>query len=153
MAQATQNKERSPMNNPGFNNPGQKTQEPSYTDTAKEMASNVGDAAKSAASTVAQKAGDAASFVGKKVEGATTSVAGSMKSLAGTIRENTGDEGILGSAGDAVASTLESSGRYLEEHGLSGIGDDMTNVIRRNPIPAVLIGVGIGYLLAKATRS
>ena len=29
----------------------------------------------------------------------------------------------------------------------------MTNMIRRNPIPAVLIGIGIGFLLARATRS
>jgi hypothetical protein len=29
----------------------------------------------------------------------------------------------------------------------------MTNLIRRHPIPAVLIGIGLGYLLARMTRS
>jgi hypothetical protein len=52
-----------------------------------------------------------------------------------------------------VASALDSSGRYLEEQGLSGMADDVTNLIRRNPIPAMLIGVGLGFLLARLTRS
>jgi hypothetical protein len=31
------------------------------------------------------------------------------------------------------------------------MGEDLTNLIRRNPLPAVLVGIGIGYLLARAT--
>jgi hypothetical protein len=60
---------------------------------------------------------------------------------------------VLGSASSAVASTLESSGRYLQEHGLSGVGEDLTNMIRKNPVPALLMAVGIGFLIARATRS
>jgi hypothetical protein len=52
-----------------------------------------------------------------------------------------------------VAGALESSGRYLEEQGLSGIGEDLTNLIRRNPLPAILLGIGLGFLLARATTS
>jgi hypothetical protein len=52
-----------------------------------------------------------------------------------------------------VASALDSTGHYLEEQGLSGMAEDLTNLIRRNPIPALLIGVGLGYLLARMTRS
>jgi hypothetical protein len=48
-----------------------------------------------------------------------------------------------------VAGTLESGGRYLEEQGLGGIAEDVTGLIRRNPIPAVLIGVGLGFMLAR----
>ena len=36
---------------------------------------------------------------------------------------------------------------------LREIGDDLTNLIRRNPIPALLLGVGVGFLLARAIRS
>jgi hypothetical protein len=122
----------------------------SMASNAKDMASNV---ASNVASTVAQKAGDAASYAGRKAEDAASGLGSGMKSLAGTIREHTPDKGMLGSATSAVADTLESGGRYLQEHGLSGIGDDMTNLIRRNPIPAVLVGIGIGFLLARATRS
>jgi hypothetical protein len=75
-----------------------------------------------------------------------------MKSLAGTIRDNAPRSGVLGDVSGSVASSLESGGRYLEEHGLSGMGKDMTEMIRRNPLPALLVGIGLGYLLARATH-
>ena len=133
-------------------------------DKAKDMASTVADKAKDAASSVSNMAKDAASSVGNMAEKATTavgeraneavtSVGGGMKSLAGTIRDKGPHSGILGSATSTVADTLESSGRYLEKEGLSGIAEDMTGLIRRNPLPAVLVGIGLGFLLARATRS
>jgi hypothetical protein len=60
---------------------------------------------------------------------------------------------MMGTAASRVADTLETGGRYLQEHGLSGIGDDFSNLIRRNPIPAVLVGIGVGFLLARSLRS
>jgi hypothetical protein len=122
-------------------------------DKANEMTSSVTEKAREMASSVGQKASEAASTVGTKAEEATHAVGSGMKSLAGTLRENLPHEGMMASASSAVANTLERGGRYLEEEGLSGIGDDLTNMIRRNPIPALLIGIGIGFLIARATRS
>jgi len=76
-----------------------------------------------------------------------------MRSLAGQVREHSPNSGVLGSAGDRVAEGLEGAGRYLEDKGLAGMSDDLAGVIKRNPIPAVLIGIGIGYLIACSTRS
>lgn len=132
----------------GFNNPAATTAE-----GAKTTASTMGETARGAASAVAEKAEEAAKYVGQQAEDATMAVGTGMKNLAGTIREKGPHEGILGSAGGAVAETLETSGKYLEQHGLSGIGEDMTNLIRRNPIPAVLIGIAVGYLISRATRT
>jgi hypothetical protein len=120
-------------------------------DDAKSMASDAANKAKDTASSFAQKAGDAASFVGKKADEASSAVGSGMKSLAGTIRDNAPDKGPLGSASSAAANTLESGGRYLEEHGLSGIAGDIATMIKRNPIPAILVGIGLGYLVARAT--
>lgn len=138
---------------------GQESNKPNYghqesmTEQAKGAATAALDTARDMASTAGKKAGEAASYVGQRAEDATSAVGGSMKSLAGTIRENAPREGMLGSASSAVASTLESGGRYLQEHGLSGVGDDLTNMIRRNPVPSLLIAVGLGFLIARATRS
>lgn len=128
--------------------PGLAVAEPTH-----DMVAQVGETIKDAAAGVAKKAGEAASYIGRKADDATTVVGKDMKSLAGTIREGGPQEGMLGSANSTVASTLESSGKYLEEHGLSGIAEDITETIRRHPIPAVLIGVGIGYLLYRTLRS
>jgi hypothetical protein len=119
-------------------------------DRAKDLATSIGDRAKEAASTAAQSAGQAASYVGQKAEDATSTLGGSIKSLGQTIRQKTPHGGAVG---DAVANSLESAGRYIEEEGLQGMADDVTNLIRRNPVPAVLIGVGIGFLIARAMTS
>jgi hypothetical protein len=104
------------------------------------------------ASNVATKAKEAATYIGSKAEAATQSVGAGMESLGGAIREHEPEQGALHNAGEAVADKLEGGGRYLEQQGLKGIGDDVTNLIRRNPIPALLIGVGVGILLARIAR-
>lgn len=122
-------------------------------DKAKETAATVAEKTKEAASGVANKAGQIASTVGDKADNAVESMGTGMKSFAGTLRDNLPDKGMIGGASDSVAGALESGGRYLEEKGLSGIGTDMTEIIKRNPVPAVLLALGLGYLIACATRS
>jgi hypothetical protein len=87
--------------------------------------------------------------MGHRAEEGVSSVGAGMKSLAGTIRESGPHEGMLGSATSRVANTLESGGRYLQEEGLSGMGHDLAEFIRRNPVPALLVGIGLGFLLAR----
>jgi hypothetical protein len=134
------------------------------TEKAKDMASstahNVSEAASGAAnkasdmaSSMTHTAGDAASNIGHRAEEATSAVGGSMRSLAGSLRESLPHEGVMGTASSAVADTLDRGGRYLQEEGLQGIGEDLTNLIRRNPIPALLIGVAVGFLIARSVRS
>jgi ElaB/YqjD/DUF883 family membrane-anchored ribosome-binding protein len=114
-----------------------------------EHGSSLMDQAKDTAREAGDKAKQAASSVGDRAESAVTGAGKGMENLAQTIRDRGPQEGMLGSATSAVAGTLESGGRYLEEQGLSGIAEDVTNLIRRNPIPAVLVGVGLGFMLAR----
>jgi hypothetical protein len=134
----------------------------SAADKARDAASNVADKARDAASGAVEKARDAASSayesagqalsdLGHRAESATSSLGGSMRNLAGNIRESTPHQGMLGTASSTVADTLESGGRYLQEEGLQGMAEDLTAVIRRNPIPAILIGVAVGFLLGRTT--
>jgi hypothetical protein len=125
----------------------------SATHSAGEMAAGAVQKARDATSTVGQTASDVASNVGHKLEDTTSSVGGGMRSLAGQLRENLPHEGMLGSASSAVADTLDRGGRYLQEEGLRGVTSDLTQLIRRNPIPAVLIALGVGFLVARSMRS
>jgi hypothetical protein len=118
-------------------------------DKAGDVANRAGDMAHKAA----EKAGQYASAAGDKADNAVESVGGSLKSFAGTLRENLPHQGMLGGATESVAGALESGGRYLEDKGLSGIGADVTDLIKRNPVPAVLLALGLGYLIARSTRS
>jgi len=76
-----------------------------------------------------------------------------MESLGETVRSKGPESGFLGKATGAVAGALESGGKYLEDKKISGMADDLTDMIKRNPIPALLIGVGLGFLLARTFRS
>jgi hypothetical protein len=119
----------------------------------KEAGASAVEKTKDVASSVVQRMGDIASTIGHKTEGAVGSVGGEMKSLAGTIRDNTPSGGVFGSAASGVASTLESGGAYLQEHNLHRMAEDATALIRRYPLQAILTGIGVGFLVGRASRS
>lgn len=106
-----------------------------------------------AARTAGQKASEAAQTVGHKAEDATAALGSGMQTAAGKVRQNLPHEGVLGQAGSAVADALERGGRYVEEKNIRGMADDVTEVIKRNPIPAVLIAVGLGFFIGRTLRS
>lgn len=115
-------------------------------DKAKEAASYVGEQAKSAL----HSAQETASAVGQRAEDATHAAGAGLKSLGGTVRDYAPERNVVRDATTAVADTLENTGKYLEKEGLSGMAHDMTDLIKRNPIPALFVGVGVGFLLARA---
>lgn len=115
--------------------------------------SNLADQARDAASSVAQAAKGAMSDPAGAVEGATSGVASGMRSLAGTLRENAPDQGMLGSTASGVAQGLESGARYLQQEGFEGMTEDVSGMIRRNPIPAALICLGVGFLIGQMMSS
>jgi len=128
-------------------------------DKAKDVAGQAVDKARDAASSVGEMVGHAASNlghtasnVGRKADDLTSSAGTSIKNFGDTIREHA-PQGMLGDAAKTVASTTNQVGRYLEEEGLSGMFDDVTNLIKRNPVPAILVGVGLGVLIGRVMRS
>jgi hypothetical protein len=58
----------------------------------------------------------------------------------------------MGTAATTVANKLDAAGSYLQEKDVDHMMGDLTGMIRRHPIPALLIGLGIGYLLAGRSR-
>jgi ElaB/YqjD/DUF883 family membrane-anchored ribosome-binding protein len=102
--------------------------------------------------TAGEQASRVASTVGEKADSATQAAGSSIRRLGESLKENAPHEGMLGTASQYVAGGLQHSGKYLEEQGLSGMLDDLTGVIRRNPVPAVLIGIGIGFLIGRTLR-
>lgn len=103
-------------------------------DKVKQTASSLGD-------TASKKAGEVTSAVG-----------GGMKNLGEKIRENMPSEGYVGQASKCVADSLEQGGKYLAQEGLAGLADDVGAVIKRNPLPAVLVGIGLGFMIGRTLR-
>jgi len=115
-----------------------------------DAASYIGEKAKSATSSAMHSAEEAASYVGKKADEGLASVGSGLKSFGDTVRHTAPGRDMLKDGMCAVADTLENTGKYLEEEGLSGIAEDVTGLIKRNPMPALFVGIGIGFLLARA---
>jgi hypothetical protein len=87
-----------------------------------------------------------------KVNGATKTVGETMSALAGTIRANASQEGTLSSAAQTMANQLDTAGSYLQDKTFEGIGQDVTELIRRYPLQAVLVGLGLGYLFSRRSE-
>jgi ElaB/YqjD/DUF883 family membrane-anchored ribosome-binding protein len=122
-------------------------------DVARDVASQAVDKAKDAASSVGGMVSDTAKNVGRKADDLTSQAGTGIKNFGDTIREHAPQGGLLGDAAKTVASTTKQVGSYLEEEGLSGMFEDMTNLIKRNPIPAILVGVGLGVLIGRVMKS
>jgi Tfp pilus assembly protein PilF len=75
-----------------------------------------------------------------------------MTDVAQTIREKAPISGPVADAANTAATTLERAGTYLQEQDLADMRADLEGIIRRHPIESLLIGLGIGYLLARSTR-
>jgi ElaB/YqjD/DUF883 family membrane-anchored ribosome-binding protein len=130
---------------------GMENQGSSMTEQAKGVAENVKDKARQAGDYVRDKAGQAGEFVRDKADQATTSAGKGMETLAGTIRDKGPQSGFLGRASSTVADTLDRTGHYLQDQGLGGMADDLTTLVRNHPLPAVLLGIGLGFMLARLT--
>jgi ElaB/YqjD/DUF883 family membrane-anchored ribosome-binding protein len=121
-------------------------------DKARDTTANVGEKAREAASNLGDKARDSAAALKERADDTLSTVGQKMTSLGENLREKAPREGMLGSAASTMADNLRSSGRYLQEHNLDGMGRDVENLIRQYPIRALLIGVGVGCLLGMALR-
>jgi len=102
--------------------------------------SNLTSQASTVATTAASKAGETLSRVGEKVS-----------TMAGSLRDKV-SEGPLGGAAEAVSSRFEAGRDYLREHDMADLGREVTHLVRRHPMPAMLAAFGLGVLLGRALR-
>ena len=98
------------------------------------------------------KAGEAVSTASASQPVSTSAVGEKIGSLASVIRDKAPHEGAVGTAATTVAQKLDAAGSYLQQKDLDHVMGDLSTIIRRYPVPSLLIGLGIGYLLARSTR-
>jgi hypothetical protein len=93
----------------------------------------------SAAESLTARAERAASAAGERLADAAESLQDRVRDTAGTgarLARGTGE-------------TLAEAGRYLQEAGIGGALEDVTLMIRRHPMPALMAGVALGYLIGR----
>ena len=117
--------------------------------------------ATNASHTPGQQKGDAGTtFQGAKdkARGAAAAAVDTVKEAAGAAADKARE--VASAAGrkakdaaSAVGESVESGGRYLQERDFSGMMDDFTDLVRRYPVPALLIGIGLGFCMGRVLRS
>jgi len=119
----------------------------------KNFASAAGQKASDAAHFAGQKAGEIANVAGQKA-GEMANIAGQR---AGEVAHIVGQhaDSAKNATGEGIKSfgrSIESGGDYLKNTDFESMLGDVGQMIKRNPLPAVLLGVGLGFLLAAAVR-
>jgi uncharacterized protein YjbJ (UPF0337 family) len=101
-----------------------------------------------AVGTMSVKAREFGATAANKANQAAPVIGGKMKSLARVIRRKAPHEGKIGTTATKVAGGLESASYYLQEKKFDHLGEDFRGLVRRYPLQSVLVGLGLGFLLA-----
>jgi hypothetical protein len=120
---------------------------------AREAADSVGEMASHATSAIGEMASNTTRNVSEKADGLTAQAGSGLRDLGDKLSDGGPQHGMLGSASKAVSKTMHDSGEYIDNAKLSGMTSDAADLIRRHPIPAVLLGIGLGCLAARMWRS
>ena len=119
------------------------------TDKAKEAAASVGQMASHAVSAAEGLASEAACNVWQSADQLAADAGAGIHQFGNSLGRSLPHSGVLGTAAQSLAGAVQHSGEYLEDQKLSGMAKDVTHLIRRNPIPSVLISIGIGWFVAR----
>jgi hypothetical protein len=119
------------------------------TEKAREAVTSAGEMAGHAAAAVGGMATQAACAAGNKVDQLVALAGHGIHSVGDSLERSLPGNGVMGAASKTLAGAVQSGGEYLEDQKLSGMARDFTGLIRRNPIPSVLISIGIGWFIAR----
>lgn len=122
-------------------------------DVAQQVVNEVrsGDTGK-AMDDVKQRAADASGAASDRIDSAMTSTGEQFQNIAQRVRENAPTSGTMGNVATSAADALERSGSYLKQADVNQVRGDLESIIRQRPIESLLVGLGIGYLLARSMR-
>jgi uncharacterized protein YjbJ (UPF0337 family) len=92
---------------------------------------------------------------GGQTAGIAATVTSAAQGVASTVTETAGTaaakaQEVAGAAATAVADTVAGAGTYVQDKGVQALPGDLAGLIRRHPVPALLIGLGIGFVLGRS---
>jgi uncharacterized protein YjbJ (UPF0337 family) len=92
---------------------------------------------------------------GEQTAGVAATVTSAAQGAASTVTEAAGTaaakaQEMAGAAATAVTDTVAGASTYIQEKGVQALPGDLAELIRRHPVPALLIGLGIGFVLGRS---
>jgi uncharacterized protein YjbJ (UPF0337 family) len=91
----------------------------------------------------------------EKSAGVAATVSSAAQDVASRVTETAGTaaataQEMAGAAAAAVTDTVAGAGTYVRGKGVQALAGDLAGLIRRYPVPALLIGAGVGVLLGRS---
>jgi ElaB/YqjD/DUF883 family membrane-anchored ribosome-binding protein len=117
-----------------------------------ETAHRVADRTREVAGTVKSRASEIGARVSDRTDAAMSAAGERIENLGQSLRGRASDEGRVGKVLGRTASALEQSGLYLQESTPTDVRMDLEDVMRKRPVTTLLVGAGIGFLIARALR-
>jgi uncharacterized protein YjbJ (UPF0337 family) len=92
---------------------------------------------------------------GEQTAGVAAAVTTAARDAASAVTETVGTaaakaQEMAGAAATAVTDTVAGTGTSVQETGVQALPGDLVEIIRRYPVPALLIGLGIGFVLGRS---
>ena len=89
---------------------------------------------------------------GEQTAGLAATATSAVQGVASTVTETAGTaaakaQEMAEAAATAVTDTVAGASTYVQETGVQALPGDLVGLIRRHPVPALLIGLGIGFVL------
>jgi ElaB/YqjD/DUF883 family membrane-anchored ribosome-binding protein len=113
----------------------------------------VGDKIADAASQVKERASEFGRSAAQKVDESRSGTAATLKSTADSLRSGAQSSGqAISDVANKTAGKIESTADYIRDHDFRGMLTDLEQVVRRNPTPALIGAIGLGFLLGAALR-
>lgn len=94
------------------------------------------------------RAQEAQHEINARADASMTSAGQRMSDMAHTLRERA-PQGRAGEFAGRAASALEQSGNYLQRSNPDSVRSDLEMTIRQHPIESLLVGAGVGFILAR----
>jgi ElaB/YqjD/DUF883 family membrane-anchored ribosome-binding protein len=115
-------------------------------------AQRVAERTREVAGTVKNRASEIGSRVADRTDAAMSAAGERIEHLGQSLRERSSEEGRFGRVMGRTAQALEQSGLYLQESTPTDVRMDLEDVMRKRPIATLLVGAGLGFLIARALR-
>jgi uncharacterized protein YjbJ (UPF0337 family) len=92
---------------------------------------------------------------GERPAGVAATVTRAAQDAAFTVAETAGTaagkaQAMAGAAATAATDAVAGAGTYLQDKGVQALPGDLAGLIRRYPVPALLVGLGIGFVLGRS---
>lgn len=118
----------------------------------RESAGSIGEMAGATVSAVGNMASQVATNLKDDADYLALSAGRGAQRIGEQISRSTPHSGVLGEASQSVARAFTESGEYMECSKLSGMRQDLSIAIRRNPIPTIFIAMGLGWCASRMLK-